>query len=331
MLPWDHLDSGLDKDWLWEDWQDALAGGEVDDCRWTPCFDCGVCPSMGTEIQVGPTGRPLLPLSPCDSDAGPGGAVSRQPPGPPPPPIVQRLRIRYAKRGRLRFTSHRDVARVFERALRRAEIPMAFSAGFSPHPKLSYAGAAPTGVASEAEYLEIGLAERRDPAEVRAALDAALPPGHRHPRGRRGGAGRGPVARRADRGVALADPAARRSSRRRPGGRPSTCWRMTEAPVQRADQGRLPDRRCPSRDRQRCGSATARPGGDGVPEIGACATLDLVVRHATPAVRPDDVLTALRTAAGLTTPVTPVVTRLAQGLLDDTSPGDAELLIDPLG
>jgi radical SAM family uncharacterized protein len=62
VLPWDHLDAGLDKDWMWEDWQEALAGGEVDDCRWTPCYDCGVCPSMGTEIQVGPTGRPLLPI-----------------------------------------------------------------------------------------------------------------------------------------------------------------------------------------------------------------------------------------------------------------------------
>jgi hypothetical protein len=63
VLPWDHLDSGLDRDWLWEDWQDALRETEVDDCRWTPCFDCGVCPQMGTEIQVGPTGQKLLPLS----------------------------------------------------------------------------------------------------------------------------------------------------------------------------------------------------------------------------------------------------------------------------
>ena len=66
VLPWDHLDSGLDKEWLWSDWQEALTGGEVDDCRWSPCFDCGVCPSMGTEIQVGPTGKsiPLLSISP---------------------------------------------------------------------------------------------------------------------------------------------------------------------------------------------------------------------------------------------------------------------------
>jgi radical SAM family uncharacterized protein len=63
VLPWDHLDSGLDKQWLWDDWQDALAEFEQDDCRWTPCFDCGVCTTMGTDIQVGPTGRKLLPLA----------------------------------------------------------------------------------------------------------------------------------------------------------------------------------------------------------------------------------------------------------------------------
>jgi radical SAM superfamily enzyme YgiQ (UPF0313 family) len=64
VLPWDHLDSGLDKEWLWQDWQDSLREFEQDDCRWTPCFDCGVCPSMDTQIQIGPTGRKLLPLTP---------------------------------------------------------------------------------------------------------------------------------------------------------------------------------------------------------------------------------------------------------------------------
>jgi radical SAM family uncharacterized protein len=63
VLPWDHLDSGLDKDWLWDDWQDALDETEVEDCRWNPCFDCGVCPQMGTDIQIGPTGKKLLPLT----------------------------------------------------------------------------------------------------------------------------------------------------------------------------------------------------------------------------------------------------------------------------
>ena len=63
VLPWDHLDAGLDRDWLWEDWQDALDEREVEDCRWTPCFDCGVCPQMDTSIQIGPTGKGLLPLA----------------------------------------------------------------------------------------------------------------------------------------------------------------------------------------------------------------------------------------------------------------------------
>jgi radical SAM family uncharacterized protein len=66
VLPWDHLDSGLDKDWLWADWEDAIDPStdvEVEDCRWTPCYDCGVCPEMGTDIQIGPTGRQLLPLA----------------------------------------------------------------------------------------------------------------------------------------------------------------------------------------------------------------------------------------------------------------------------
>ncbi|RJQ80548.1 TIGR03960 family B12-binding radical SAM protein [Pseudonocardiaceae bacterium YIM PH 21723] len=65
ILPWDHLDSGLEKEWLWADWLDALDEQEQDDCRWTPCFDCGVCPAMNTDIQVGPTnGKVLIPITP---------------------------------------------------------------------------------------------------------------------------------------------------------------------------------------------------------------------------------------------------------------------------
>ena len=104
-------------------------------------------------------------------------ARQRVPEGPPPALAVQKLRIRYAKRGRLRFSSTRDFQRALERALRRAGVPMAFSAGFHPHPKISYANAAPTGTASEAEYFEISVTERVDPESVRRALDEALPEG----------------------------------------------------------------------------------------------------------------------------------------------------------
>jgi radical SAM family uncharacterized protein len=92
MLPWDHLDAGLDRDWLWQDWLAAIqpeGAAEVEDCRWTPCFECGVCPAMGTEIQTGPTGAKLLPLTVLNRDrpaaAGqpaaraPAGDASRQP------------------------------------------------------------------------------------------------------------------------------------------------------------------------------------------------------------------------------------------------------------
>ena len=92
-------------------------------------------------------------------------------------PPKQRLRMRYAKRGTARFTSHRDFARAFERALNRAHIPMAYSSGFSPHPRISYANASATGAASEAEYLEVALAEICDPDKVLTVLGAEMPPG----------------------------------------------------------------------------------------------------------------------------------------------------------
>ena len=98
-----------------------------------------------------------------------------QPPQQPPP--VQRLRVHYVKQGTARFASHRDFGRALERALRRAQVPMAYSSGFHPHPRISYAGAAPTGAASQAEFIELGLREVVDPERLRDALNAALPPG----------------------------------------------------------------------------------------------------------------------------------------------------------
>lgn len=64
VLPWDHLDAGLDREWLWADWQAALAETEVEDCRWTPCSACGVCDVMDTSIQIGPSGKTWLPMPP---------------------------------------------------------------------------------------------------------------------------------------------------------------------------------------------------------------------------------------------------------------------------
>jgi radical SAM-linked protein len=231
--------------------------------------------------------------------------------------VVQRIRIRYAKRGRLRFTSHRDFARAFERAIRRAGVPIAYSQGFTPHPKISYASAAPTGVASEAEYLEIGLQQRVDPAAVRAALDASLSPGLDVLEAVE--AGPGPLADRIDAsrwrvelpgvtGEALRHAVAAFEA-------------AAEVPVERlTKQGRRTlDVRSPVVKIE----ALAVPDGvTGTP----CAILDLVVRLVSPTVRPDDVLSGLHAVAGLVPPVPPQATRTAQGAL--TAQGE---IVDPLG
>jgi radical SAM-linked protein len=235
-------------------------------------------------------------------------------------PVVQRIRIRYAKRGPLRFTSHRDFARAFERALRRAAVPVAYSQGFTPHPKISYASAAPTGVASEAEYLEIGLQARVDPADVCAALDAALSPGLDVL-----------AAVEAADGTSLADRIqASHWLIELPGVEPESAaaavaafLAASEVLVERmTKQGRRSfDSRAAviSLDAP---SPSPAPSGDAAAR---CAIMDLVVRQVTPSVRPDDVLSGLRVVAGLEPPVPPRVTRLAQGPL--TAQGD---IVDPL-
>ncbi|SHG47313.1 radical SAM-linked protein [Jatrophihabitans endophyticus] len=232
----------------------------------------------------------------------------RVPEGPPPPPVVQRIRLRYAKRGRLRFSSHRDFARAFERALRRAEVPMAYSAGFSPHPKISYVGAAPTGVASEAEYLEIGLARAVDPAVLRAELDRVLPPGLDVDEAVLAGPG------------SLAERMVASSWRIELPGVDEVTARAAlarfldrdEVGVERLTKSgrRTLDVRSPVVSAAVLGAAEA-PSGE------SRAILGLVVRQVTPTVRPDDVVAALRDVAGLAPTGPPVAVRLAQGPLDD--------------
>jgi len=228
-------------------------------------------------------------------------------------PTVQKLRVRYAKRGRLRFASHRDFQRAFERALRRAGVPMAYSAGFSPHPKVSYAGAAATGAASEAEYLEIGVTDHLDPQAVCDALDAALPPGLDVVEVVE--AGPGSLADRleaSDWRVELPDvdpdalsPAVEAFL----AADEIVVERLTKSGI-RAFDARSAVVRLAVED------PTPSSPGPG------CAILRMVVRHLTPAVRPDDVLAALHAVAGLTPPTPPRVTRLAQGPLTNVTVTD---------
>jgi radical SAM-linked protein len=245
----------------------------------------------------------------------------------PAPPTVQRIRVRFAKRGRLRFLSHRDVARSFERAVRRAAVPVAHSHGFSPHPRLSWIGAAPTGSASEAEFMEIGLTTPMDPAQLAKALDAALP------------AGLDVLDAVVAEGAALADRIdASRWLVELPGVEPAALRAALDALL--ATDTLVVDRVTPSGRRQidvraALVSAEVIDDADPAPTIAAdgrpeatrtCAIMSTVVRQTTPAVRPDDVLGALDVVAGLRLPAPAKATRSAQGLLDHR--GD---LADPLG
>jgi radical SAM-linked protein len=247
--------------------------------------------------------------------------MARQAPVRDVAPTVQRLRLRYAKRGRLRFTSTRDFQRALERALRRTGVPMAYSQGFNPHPRISYTNAAPTGTASEAEYVELAVTQVLDPEAVRAALDEALPPGL-------------DVVEVVE--VRTGDFADRLEA---------SVWRLelpevAQGDLEQAVAALLAADTVEVQRLTKSGMRTfdargpvlrAEVGASGS-EQGPCAILDLVVRHVTPAVRPDDVLAALRLVADLVPPVPPRVTRLAQGpLVADASAGPAPAAVtDPL-
>lgn len=234
---------------------------------------------------------------------------------------VSKLRLRYAKRGRLRFTSHRDVARAFERGLRRAGLPMAYSQGFSPHPKISWVGAAPTGSASEAEYVEIQLVRVVDPELLRAELDAALPDGLVVLDAVV--AGPGSLADRVEAsrwrvelpGVPLAPL------------REAVLALLATPEVQVERMTKNGRRSIDARAALVSLEASHQPDVSSVTAgLTECGILTAVVRQASPAVRPDDVLSALDVVAGLRPPVPAKATRMAQGRLDDDGG-----LVDPLG
>jgi radical SAM-linked protein len=215
----------------------------------------------------------------------------------------------------MRFASHRDIARAVERGVRRAALPIAYSAGFTPHPKISYAGAAPTGTASEAEYLELSLTQRCPAGDVRERLDAALPDG-----------------------IDVIEVC------EQPGGLAAltleaSAWEavLPGVPEERAARAVAEFLACSSAEVERETSKgrrrvdaraavvamTTRPADQarcGGPGTGN-AILRMAVRQVTPAVRPDDIFAALRRVAALTPSSPPVVTRLAQGALDVVAAG----------
>lgn len=238
-------------------------------------------------------------------------------------PTLARIRLRYAKRFRMRFSSHRDFQRSLERAIRRAGVPVSYSAGFTPHPRISYINSAPTGVGSEAEYLEVGLQRQVDTEALCAALDATMPDGFS-----------------IEEVVVATTPDF-------PERMQASLWEIVlpelpQTQVNSAVEVLLGSQQVEVERLTKNGIRRFDARGAllrmeqahqivGVPELaGSCAILQAVIRHDTPAVRPDDVLAALRHVSGLEVQVPPQVTRLAQGPLVSGARSLREMIADPL-
>ncbi|MCH9054492.1 TIGR03960 family B12-binding radical SAM protein [Synechococcus sp. PCC 6716] len=159
-LPWDHIDTGISKAWLKEDLQRALAAVVVPDCSFAGCSHCGVCGlDFGHNVVVPP---PPIP------------AIQEQ--CRPPQERVQRLRLTFGKVGSMTLISHLDLLRLLERAVRRAHLPIAFSGGFHPSPRIATASALPLGMASEGELVDLEFHQPVDPEVVLSQLRQQLPP-----------------------------------------------------------------------------------------------------------------------------------------------------------
>ena len=236
----------------------------------------------------------------------------RVPEGPPPDPAVQKLRVRYAKRGRLRFTSTRDFQRALERAVRKAGLPMAYSAGFHPHPRISYANAAPTGAASEAEYVEISLTQVVDPATVVATLDAALPAGLDVVEVVQAPPPPSTLADELQASVWVMD------------FRGADPRQVASAAVALLAVEELRVTRMMKQGPRELDVRAALVGIEG-PAADGGAQIVTTVRHTVPTIRPEEIWTALRAVTGVDLP-RPVSTRLRQGPL-----GDDGTVHDPRG
>ncbi|MDM9380908.1 TIGR03960 family B12-binding radical SAM protein [Chlorogloeopsis sp. ULAP01] len=158
-LPWDHLDTGIDKKWLKEDLKRALEAATVPDCSFDGCSHCGVCSTdFGHNIVISPPPIPEFT----------GQFV-------PNTTKVQRLRVWFGKQGDMALLSHLDLMRLFDRAIRRVGLPIAFTGGYHPTPRISVAWALPLGATSSGEIVDFELTQSLDVNTFRQTLAQALP------------------------------------------------------------------------------------------------------------------------------------------------------------
>jgi radical SAM-linked protein len=169
VLPWDHISCGVSRDFLLSEYGKGLAGEVTADCREAGCRACGAC--TPEQINALPPLREVL----TDSDIELPTPQATQEADRP----VRRIRIVFGKKGDMRYLGHLEMARMFERACRRAGIPLSFTGGYSPKPRITFALSLPTGTEALAEWLDLELAEAWSPEEVMHSLNDHLPSGIR--------------------------------------------------------------------------------------------------------------------------------------------------------
>jgi radical SAM family uncharacterized protein/radical SAM-linked protein len=172
ILPWEHLDCGLPKSFFWQERQQALAGAATPDCRGGVCHACGVCDFEALRMRLAEVCH--LPPAEQDGDRAAGSATGEE---------KIRVRLQLSKRGRARMVGHLEYLTMFQRAVRRAKLPVRFSQGFHPAPKISYLEALPMGVTSEAELVDLELTRAVSIDQLMSALNAQLPEGFRIDKG----------------------------------------------------------------------------------------------------------------------------------------------------
>jgi len=163
VLPWDHLDLKIDKEFLQKEWRKALQERATCDCRSGKCSRCGTCDFKTTAPQL---------MEKCGSQTACTAATEAR-----KRPVARRLEVGYSKTGPARLFGHLEMVSIISRALRRADVPVAFSGGFHPLPRLSFANPLPLGMESREELFFIRLTEDVAPAEIKARLNRSLPGG----------------------------------------------------------------------------------------------------------------------------------------------------------
>ena len=158
-LPWDHLDTGIDKKWLEEDLKRALDAATVPDCSFEGCSHCGVCSvDFGHNI--------VIEAPPIPAFAGHFQPNQER---------TQRIRVWFGKIGEMALVSHLDLVRLFDRVVRRAAIPISFTGGFHPGPRISIANALSLGATSSGEIVDFELTKVMDLETFKQQLTAQLP------------------------------------------------------------------------------------------------------------------------------------------------------------